>query len=198
MKTKIIKIILIFFAVALVSISGFLIWSKFIAPPQSLKTRQQIKQEVIQTGPRGTDTSENIPAIEQAKEELKQFEATANEQVNKDAVTLRKAADNYYLAGQLDKAIETYLQETKLNPNDGVLWRKLGDCYRENLEYEKAIETYKKSISLEPINNLSYYNMADIYQINLKKPKDAKKVYEALLAAEPNNEVAKSALKNLN
>lgn len=58
----------------------------------------------------------------------------------------------YQLLGQgnIDKAVEVFVLNTKRHPESANAWDSLGECYVNKGDKKKAVESFKKSLSLNP------------------------------------------------
>jgi tetratricopeptide (TPR) repeat protein len=54
--------------------------------------------------------------------------------------------------GELDKAIEVFILNTKLFPNAPNVWDSLGEAYMNKGDKEKAVANYKKVLEMDPGN----------------------------------------------
>jgi tetratricopeptide (TPR) repeat protein len=56
--------------------------------------------------------------------------------------------------GQVDKAIDVFILNTKRHPESANVWDSLGEGYVTKGDKEKAIANFKKSLSMNPPANV--------------------------------------------
>ena len=104
--------------------------------------------------------------------------------------------DVYYSKKMYGNAIKQYEKALKKNPTDAQLLYKLADSYYQLANYDKAFDYFNKAYTLNPHasnpNYLLYYG--NVLKVKEKYP-EAIKVYNAFLETNPNNTLAKNALK---
>ena len=69
----------------------------------------------------------------------------------------------HYQAGQSAKAIETYQQALRINPEDAWAWFNLGIAYRKAGQTAKAIEAYQQALRTNPEYAGVWYNLGIAY-----------------------------------
>ena len=72
--------------------------------------------------------------------------------------------NKFYIKGDLDKALSSYNEAIKLNPNNYLAYSNRSVVYNDRKQYEKSIEDCNKSIKLNSKYSLSYYNRGLDYQ----------------------------------
>lgn len=104
--------------------------------------------------------------------------------------------DAYYSKKMYGNAIKQYEKALKKNPTNAQLLYKLAASYYQLANYDKAFDYFDKAYSLNahPSNpdHLLYYG--NVLKVKEKYP-EAIKVYYAFLETNPNNTLAKNALK---
>lgn len=71
--------------------------------------------------------------------------------------------NSYDLAGNRDKAIQTYEAGLKRLPKSGRLYLELGGMYLVTSDYDRAIGYFEKGIDVQPDFSSNYYHLAKIF-----------------------------------
>lgn len=100
----------------------------------------------------------------------------------------------YEQANRRDKASKVYKNLLKTHKGNKTANMKLIDYYKGESP-KKAVEYYENLIALEPQRENYYLELAALYNSFGKKDR-AFKIYQTLLAVNPNNESAKSEILN--
>lgn len=93
------------------------------------------------------------------------------EYTEREAQKIFEEAYNYHMIGEIDKAIELYLQSIDIQPT-AKAYTFLGWAYSMKKDYDKAIECCKKAIEIDPDFG-NPYNDIGAYLIEMGKPKEA-------------------------
>jgi tetratricopeptide (TPR) repeat protein len=97
------------------------------------------------------------------------FERQLQNQIEKRRDNLSKfpkhfvAARRHYRLGKLEKAITSYRQAIKLNPNSAWAYNNLGETLSKLQKWDEAIAAYQEAIKLNPKPASFYYNLADAF-----------------------------------
>ncbi|NEQ37163.1 MAG: tetratricopeptide repeat protein [Okeania sp. SIO3I5] len=97
------------------------------------------------------------------------FEKQLQKQIEKRRDNLDKfpknfaAARRYYRLGKLEKAITSYRQAIKLNPNSAWAYHNLGETLSKLQKWDEAIAAYQEAIKLNPKSASFYYNLAEAF-----------------------------------
>jgi tetratricopeptide (TPR) repeat protein len=111
-----------------------------------------------------------------------------------DTQIISKLADVYYKTGQYDKAAETYIKLTELNPDDAkYFFNTIIKMYDEAGMPDKAIEATKKMIDLNPQDADAIYNLGYMY-VKLKNFDEAIETFKRAIEVRPDFEFAYSNL----
>ena len=78
------------------------------------------------------------------------------------------------------KAIETYKQAIRIDPEDAYTYNNLGIAYRSLGLYKDAVEAYKQAIRIDPVNAIVYNNLGITYR-SLGLYKDVETYKQAIL-----------------
>jgi len=136
---------------------------------------------VTQLSNKGTDNTigaqDQINLIDQYKNQLSELEKNVNSDPS-NAQHRRNYAVALYATGDLTKALEQYLEEQKLNPEDPILLNNIGNIYRDQGKYENAVTSYKKAIELNKQLTNAYINLANLYIYSMDKLEDGITVYK--------------------
>ena len=100
----------------------------------------------------------------------------------------------YDLANRRDAAAKVYKKLLKIHKENKTANMKLIDYYKSESP-KKAVEYYENLIALEPQQENYYLELAALYNSFGKKDR-AFKIYQTLLAVNPNSERAKSEILN--
>jgi tetratricopeptide (TPR) repeat protein len=84
---------------------------------------------------------------------------------------------HYYqwVTGELDKAAQTFREETESYPREPSAYANLGVVYGQLGQYEKAAEIYRQAIPLAPGNVASYVSLAT-YTLALQRFSETKQI----------------------
>lgn len=93
---------------------------------------------------------------------------------------------SYYSLGQTDRAIESYLNALKLNPNNSATCNNLGAAYFEKGWTDRAIAAYQEALRADPANAAAYMNLGEAY-LEKNMPARAMENLEAYLRLDPAN-----------
>ena len=97
------------------------------------------------------------------------FEKQLQKQIEKRRENLDKfpkhfvAAKHYYRLGKLEKAVTSYRQAIKLNPNSAWSYHNLGETLFKLQKWDDAIAAYQQAIKLNPHSGSLYYNLAEAF-----------------------------------
>ena len=72
------------------------------------------------------------------------------------------------MINEFDKAIQSYGQALKLNPDSAECHFNIASAYNDKGDYEMAIQHYKESLKNDPNNAETYVNLGTIYEIQKK------------------------------
>jgi tetratricopeptide (TPR) repeat protein len=95
------------------------------------------------------------------------FEKQLQKQIEKKRENLDKfpkhfvAARHYYRLDELEKAITSYRQAIRLNPNSAWSHHNLGKTLSKQQNWDEAIAAYQQAIKLNPNSASFYYNLAE-------------------------------------
>lgn len=106
-------------------------------------------------------------------------------------------ANTYRELGQMDKALESYLKAIELNP---ILWQSYQNTaaiYFAQQKYGLALDYIQKAISINPSNLNLRLNLGVLYIVSGQKEK-AKEVFNLILSADPQNQIARQGLIEAN
>lgn len=82
---------------------------------------------------------------------------------NMAAITLYEKGNREFAAEEYDKAIKSFKQAVKIDPDFAFAWDNLGLAYRKTERYKKAITAYEKSIEIDPTGLTPRQNLAIVY-----------------------------------
>jgi len=107
--------------------------------------------------------------------------------------TRTNLADEFFNAGNFEKALSEYRKITEKNPQNWHAYIGIGDCFLNMNKFEPALDAYKKAVILNPnLNNIK----ENIKQIQLKISqkyisekdyKSALKILNNIIKTDPNN-----------
>lgn len=145
---------------------------------------------ITQLWNKGTDntvgTQDQINLIDQYKNQLAELEKNVNSDPS-NAQFRRNYAVALYATGDLNKALEQYLEEKKLNPDDPIVYNNLGNIYRDQGKNDDAVTSYKKAIELDKQMTNAYINLANLYIYNIDKVDLGINIYKDALTANPDS-----------
>ncbi len=78
--------------------------------------------------------------------------------------TINSLGYRFLGTGQVDRAIEVFLVNTKQFPRSANVWDSLGDGYRAKGQIERAIASYRKALEIDPNFEASRRNIAELHQ----------------------------------
>lgn len=96
---------------------------------------------------------------------------------------LNKAAEYYFLSGQLVKAAPLYERILKLDPEFSDVLEKLAGAYMGTAEYTKALPIFQKLIEENPQQLGAYDQLAILYRAKDDLPKSLEAMQKGLLLA---------------
>ena len=103
-----------------------------------------------------------------------------------DADAYKNLGFTYYDLHNYTKAIESYKQAIRINPNYvGAYYRYLDVAYSQLNLYKEVVKTYKQAIRINPNDASTYYNLGVAYG-NLSLYKDAIEAYKQAIRIDPN------------
>ena len=102
---------------------------------------------------------------------------------------------HYYqwVTGELDKAAQTFREETESYPREPSAYANLGVVYGQLGQYEKAAEIYRRAIPLAPGNVASYVSLAT-YTLALQRFGETKQIIRGAQARKLDDSGLHSAL----
>lgn len=106
-------------------------------------------------------------------------------------------ANTYKELGQIDKALENYQNALKFNPNLWQSYQNIGAIYFEQKQYDLALENLQKAINLNP-KSLNLRIILGVVYLNMGNKDKAKEIFNLVLSADPNNQIAKQGLAEIN
>lgn len=121
------------------------------------------------------------------------------EQYNEAKIALDKG-DEYFYAGEFDKALRPFKNAYALNSNNAVLNFKIGVCYFKNDDLSDALPYFKKAQKLDPkVDPKISFALAQAYQANKKYQEaiDSYNLYLASLSAKEKPSENDKVQKNL-
>jgi len=83
-----------------------------------------------------------------------------------------------------DKAIESYQQAIRINPEDAIAWCNLGIAYNYSNQPAKAIVSCQQAIRINPEDAIVWYNLGIAYKKS-NHPNQSIEVYKRLKTLEP-------------
>ena len=100
--------------------------------------------------------------------EFKKKNFDSPEQFEKAKAALEKG-DEFFFAGNFEKAVSPFKEAQELNPNNALLNFKIGACYLKNDELEKSMPYFEKAQKLNPkVDPKINFALAQSYQANAK------------------------------
>ena len=93
--------------------------------------------------------------------------------------------NRFYINNNLDKALESFTEAIKLNPNSALAYCNRSVIYFDREDYEKALSDANKAVELDPTYALSYYNRGITNQ-NLQNYEQAVEDYNKAIELDPN------------
>src|SRR3989344_2576025 len=103
-----------------------------------------------------------------------------------DAEAYNNRGFNYYLSGDIDRAIEDYNKAIAINPDSVEAYNNRGFAYHKKGQYDMAIEDFNKAITLNPNDAEAYYIRGLAYHNNGQYDK-AIEDFNKAIALDPNN-----------
>ncbi len=94
------------------------------------------------------------------------------------------------------RAVAETLARAEANPSDAAAWRKLAEAYKSSRQFDDAVAAYRRALSLEPATpelNGGYGEALALAAGGTITP-EARAAFEAVLAAEPGNPLARHYL----
>ncbi len=120
-------------------------------------------------------------------------EIISNDHTNIDAQN--GLATVYLKTNRVDKAIETWEEMAKKNPDKSVIQSNLAEAYIESKHFDKALQISQDVIEKDPENSDAYFNISKIALSNGEQDKAYGWLQKAL-SIEPDNTEYKNYLNN--
>lgn len=106
-------------------------------------------------------------------------------------------ANTYRELNQPDKALENYQKALQFNPNLWQSYQNIAAIYFNNKQYDLAIINIEKAITINP-NNINLRNNLGIVYLMKGDKQKAKEIFNLVLSADPQNQIALSGLAQAN
>ncbi len=119
-------------------------------------------------------------------------------QLNSNLAECYLALGNYYRIGEKndDKALEEFVQATRINPNCADALMNIGSIYSAQGKFKLALLNFTKSSFLDPLGDKPIFNLAETYRV-LKDFPNAEKYYKRLIGMKPELGFPKAQLAEL-
>ncbi len=102
--------------------------------------------------------------------------------------TKSNLADDFFNAGNYEKAITEYKKFIEENPRDWKAYARLGECYRNINQADLALDAYNKAFKLNPNSNNIKDNLKAI-RTKASEKYFSEKRYDKVLELEPDDDV---------
>ncbi len=109
-----------------------------------------------------------------------------------DGVSMDSLAIMYTIAGSYEKALTYYEMHLEIEPDNKDLKIALGLTYHNLKRSEDALAIIQEVLTEEPTNAFALHYLAEI-QSSLHNHEEAEKLWQKIIAAYPNTEMAKVA-----
>ncbi len=123
---------------------------------------------------------------------LKEFQRAIDLKPNY-ADAFHNLANTYQELGQSDKALENYQKAAQINPSLWQSYQNIAALYFQSKQYDLALVNIQKAISINPKNINLYNNLGIIYLLKGDRA-HAKEIFNQVLTADSQNELAKRGL----
>lgn len=120
-------------------------------------------KNVIQV--RGDSTASALDLVEYKVGNQASAPAPTQDAKPKDADGFNTRGNDYRTVGENDRAIESYSEAIRLNPNHSAAFNGRGAAYRSKGDYERAIADYDEALRLNPRNHEAFNNRGNAYRI---------------------------------
>jgi putative PEP-CTERM system TPR-repeat lipoprotein len=151
------------------------------ADPKSTGARTRLGQLHLVTGD-----------VDRAVQDLEAASAADDQQIQADLVLIA----NYLRSREFDKALAAAQSLEKKQPNNPLTYNMKGAIYLAKRDSVNARKNLEQALALKSDYAPALYNLARL-DLAEKKPELAKRRYDAILAKDPNNEVALLGLADL-
>ncbi|MEP7103274.1 MAG: tetratricopeptide repeat protein [Candidatus Dojkabacteria bacterium] len=160
----------------------------------------QLKSQ-LQGDPNNSQILKDLAIAQYATGDIEGAKATyllVTQSVANDPVIYNNLGNIYRDSGEYQKAVDSYQKSIDLDNKQTSAYTNLANLYAYSLnEVDLSIGVYNEAIKNNPNNKETFLlQIANEYS-SLGRKEDAKAVYNSILEINPNNEVAKNALKSL-
>ncbi len=142
--------------------------------PESVKV-----EELIQAA-EAAAKNENYVVVEELLKRVIQKEP-------KHKLARRQLAWALYGQRKYDAAIDTLLEQTKLNPFDDYAFNLLGQVYWQQQKYSEAEGAFRKQLEISPLDKSGHSNLGRLL-VEWRKYKDAVPELESAISLNPDDE----------
>ena len=105
-------------------------------------------------------------------------------------------ADQYWVAGELDKATDAYREELRIDPNSVTSMYKLGSLLVLNSNPAEGVDLLRSALRADPSLSDAHYYLASGL-MNLSRNQEAIREFDRAIAADPANDRAMSSYYKL-
>src|SRR5438132_1547509 len=113
-----------------------------------------------------------------------------------NAEALNDQGDDFFDAGEYEKAIESYKKAVGLQPKYPEAYLNLGNAYFNLARYDEAIAAYKKSVELKPDWAEPYNKLGDAY-LKQERMTEAVEALQQAIHLDPKNSEPRNSLSQI-
>jgi tetratricopeptide (TPR) repeat protein len=95
-----------------------------------------------------------------------------------------RLGNTYVKLGDKQKAVEAFVESTRLDPDEAQTWNSLAVAYCNVTKPQEAIKAFEKAIELEPENTLYLSNLG-IYYADAGNKQEVNAIHEKLTQIDP-------------
>ena len=136
-------------------------------------------QQAAQYYRKALDASIALPALPERKNHAENAKL-ASDKLDLEKNIYQNARQPTKAITQLDRAIQRYYKQSKLQPNSAKIHTDLGNLYSRKRQWQNAIACYRRAITLKPSYGNAHLNYARVLLKIAKKPEFIREMRLAL------------------
>ncbi len=99
----------------------------------------------------------------------------------KNVEALVQLGNDYFDAGNYEKAVETYQRSLQIDPRNADVITDMGVSYRKLGKSQEAVDTFRKALEVDPDHTMALFNLGIVLRDDLTDDAGALKAWETFL-----------------